>query len=186
MVEQQQKLVLSPYAGDCGLYSGTDWLALIRGLRGSGFDGDLILDLQDTVQAFSPLLRPQVLALGRATADYFAMQVGIENALKKYSSVVLFGAGNMCRNYIKCYGAKYPPLFTCDNNEKLWGTEFCGLEVRSPEAMKNLPAGCGVFICNTYYREIEAQLRAMGVEGIEYFNDEYLPSYYFDRIRREE
>lgn len=175
-----------PFAGGCGLYSGTDWLALIRGLRGSGFDGDLILDLQDTVQAFSPLLRPQVLALGRATADYFAMQVGIENALKKYSSVVLFGAGNMCRNYIKCYGAKYPPLFTCDNNEKLWGTEFCGLEVRSPEAMKNLPAGCGVFICNTYYREIEAQLRAMGVEGIEYFNDEYLPSYYFDRIRREE
>ncbi len=175
-----------PFAGACELYSGTDWLSLIRGLRGSGFDGSLILDMRDTVQAFSPFLRPQVLALGRAVADYFAMQVGIGNALKKYSSIVLFGAGNMCRNYMKCYGTQYPPLFTCDNNEKLWGTEFCGLEVRSPEAMKCLPEGCGVFICNTYYREIEAQLRAMGVERIEYFNDEYMPSYYFDRVRREE
>ena len=84
---------------------------------------------------------------------------------------------------MKNYGEKYPPLFTCDNNSKLWGTEFCGLEVKSPEALKNLPEDCGIFICNIYYREIEEQLRAMGVErNIEYFNDEYMQSFDFNRL----
>ena len=40
-----------------------------------------------------------------------------------------------------------------------------------------------VLICNIYYREIEAQLRELGVENIGFFNDEYMPSFYFDRLR---
>lgn len=161
----------------------TDWLNLIRGLREIGFDGQLVLDIRDTAVAFSPLLRPQLMIFAKATAEYFKWQIEIENLLKKYTSIVLFGAGNMCRNYIKCYGEKYPPLFTCDNNQKVWGTNFCGLEVKSPEALKKLPCNCGVFICNIYYHEIEQQLRDMGVENIEFFNDEYMPSFYFDRLK---
>lgn len=90
----------------------------------------------------------------------------------------------MCRNYMKCYGDRYPPLFTCDNNPKLWDTEFEGLAVKSPEALKELPENCGVIICNIFYREIEEQLRSMGVDKIGYFNDEYMPSFYFDRLKR--
>lgn len=161
----------------------TDWLSLIRGLRETGFDGQLILHIPDTMISFSPLLRPQLMALAKATAEYFKWQIEIENLLKKYDSIVLFGAGNMCRNYLKCYGKKYPPLFTCDNNKKVWGTNFCGLEVKSPEVLKNLPEGCGIFICNIYYREIERQLRDMGIQNIEFFNDEYMPSFYFDRLK---
>lgn len=164
----------------------TDWLNLIRGLREIGFDGELILDIHDTASAFSPLLRPGLLQMAKSVADYFKWQIEIENVLKKYPSRVLFGAGNMCRNYMKCYGEKYPPLFTCDNNQKLWETEFCGLTVKAPEALMDLPKDCAVFICNIYYREIEAQLRKMGIENpSEFFNDEYMPSFYFDRVERE-
>ena len=89
----------------------------------------------------------------------------------------------MCRNYLKCYGEKYPPLFTCDNNGKLWGSVFEGLEVKNPQVLSALPKDCAVFICNIYYREIEEQLRQMGIENpIEFFNDEYMPSFYFDRL----
>lgn len=163
----------------------TDWLGLIRGLREADFDRDLILSMEDTAIGFSPLLRPQLLALARAVAEYFKWQIEIENLLKKYQSIVLFGAGNMCRNYMKCYGEQYPPLFTCDNNQKAWGTNFYGLEVRPPESLKNLPKDCGIFICNIYYREIEKQLLKMGIakEQIAYFNDEYMPSFYFDRLK---
>lgn len=91
----------------------------------------------------------------------------------------------MCRNYMKCYGEKYPPLFICDNNVGLWGTSFEGLEVRNPEELKSLPTDCTVVICNVYYREIEAQLKELGVKSIGYFNDEYMPSFYFDRLERE-
>ena len=164
----------------------TDWLNLIRGLREIGFDGELIVNLADTAAVFSPILRPGLLRLAKSVADYFKWQIEIEKLLRKYPSRVLFGAGNMCRNYMKCYGEKYPPLFTCDNNRNIWETDFCGLMVRPPEALKDLPEECAVFICNIYYREIEAQLRQMGIKNpIAFFNDEYMPSFYFDRVDRQ-
>ena len=107
----------------------------------------------------------------------------IESLLEGYDSIVLFGAGNMCRNYMKCYGEKYPPLFTCDNNRQLWGTSFCGLKVKPPEALRDLREDCVVLICNIYYREIESQLREMGIKNIGFFNDEYMPSFHFDRLK---
>lgn len=163
--------------------SRTDWLNLIRGLREIGFDGELILNMADTATAFSPILRPELMRMAKSVADYFKWQIEIESLLKKYDKRVLFGAGNMCRNYMKCYGEEYPPLFTCDNNRNLWETDFCGLTVKNPEALKDLPDDCAIFICNIYYRDIEAQLRQMGIQNpIEYFNDEYMPTFYFDRI----
>lgn len=162
--------------------SQTDWLGLVRGLREIGFDGELVLDITDTAAAFSSVIRPQLLSFAKSVAEYFKWQIGIENQLKKYKSIVLFGAGNMCRNYMKCYGQKYPPLFTCDNNKALWGTSFSGLEVKPPEALKDIPDECGVFICNIYYREIEKQLRDIGISNVEFFSDEYMPSFYFDRL----
>lgn len=165
--------------------SRTDWLSLIRGLRAIGFDGRLALEITDTAAAFSPILRPQMLSLAKATGDYFKWQIEIENQLKSFKSIVLFGAGNMCRNYMKCYGEKYLPLFTCDNNRALWGTSFCGLEVKPPQALKEIPADCGIFICNIYYREIEKQLREMEIlNPITFFNDEYMPSFYFNRLEQ--
>ena len=162
----------------------TDWLNLIRGLRETGFDGQLILDFGNTAATFSPLLRPQLMQLAKATADYFRWQIGIENLLKKYPSRVLFGAGNMCRNYMKCYGEAYPPLFICANSPDRWGTEFCGLEIKPPESLRELPEDCAVFICNIYYREIEEQLREMGIRNpVEYFNDEYMPAFHFVRLK---
>ncbi len=174
-----------PFTCTCGGGIATDWMGLIRGLRDIGFQGELIVDFMDTLAAFSPLIRPALFRLAREVGDYIKWQVEIENNLKKYEKFVLFGAGNMCRNYMKCYGKKYPPLFTCDNNPKIWGTTFEGLEVKSPESLKQLSKDCCVVICNIYYREIEAQLRELGIENIGYFNDEYMPSFYFDRIERE-
>lgn len=163
--------------------SRTDWLGLIRGLREIGFDGQLVLNIEDTAAAFSPILRPQLLVFAKSVAEYFKWQIEMENRLKLYRSIVLFGAGNMCRNYMKCYGEKYPPLFTCDNNQKLWGTSSYGLEVKPPDALKEIPDDCGVFICNIYYQEIEKQLRNMGIRNIEFFNDEYMPSFDFKRLK---
>lgn len=160
----------------------TDWLSLIRGLREIGFDGSLILNFADTARSFSPILRPELMKLAMSVANYFKWQIEIESLLKKYQSIVLFGAGNMCRNFMKCYGEKYPPLFTCDNNQSIWGAQFCGLEIKSPESLLDIPDNCGIFICNIYYREIEKQLHEMGIKNIEFFNDEYMPSYFFDRL----
>lgn len=85
---------------------------------------------------------------------------------------------------MKCYGETYPPLFTCANNPASWGTEFCGLEVKPPESLRELPERCAIFICNVYYREIQEQLREMGLNNpIVFFNDEYMPAFHFDRLK---
>ncbi len=159
-----------------GIQPAIDWRGVIRGLRNIDFDGEMVIDFFSTINAFPSFLRPQLYALMKSVTDYFCWQAGMELRLKRYPFRVLFGAGNMCRKYMKAYAEKYPPLFTCDNNPDLWGTEICGLEVKPPEALKDLPENCGIFICNIYYREIEAQLREMGIhKNIEYFNDDYMP-----------
>lgn len=155
----------------------TDYAGFFRGLRTIDYDGYIIMDFADSAGSASPMIKPDVIRLGHTAAEYIKWQIGMEKGLLRYSSRVLFGAGQMCRNYMTYYGRKYPPLFTCDNNSSLWGSNVLGLEIQNPEALKSLPEDCVIYICNIYYREIEAQLREMGVTNpVEYFNDEYLPA----------
>lgn len=155
--------------------SNMGWLSLVRGLRQIEYDGLLIMDAGYTLQQFSHLLRPQIYPLIKSVADFFCWQIEMEKQVKKYPVRVLFGAGKMCQSYMKCYGQSYPPLFICDNNPQLWGAKVCGLDVKSPESLQQLPKDCGVIICNVFYEEIADQLGAMGIRNIATFNDEYMP-----------
>lgn len=164
-----------PFVGRYKDGEGADWSGIINGLRKIEFDGTLILDAGDTLRNFSHLLHPYLYPLMRSVADYIGWQIELEKRIKRYPQRVLFGAGNMCRNYMEYYGEKYPPLFICDNNPALWGMKVYNLEVQSPEALKGLPKGCAVIICNTFYEETFRQVTELGVENVETFSDEYLP-----------
>ncbi|MCR5670504.1 MAG: sugar phosphate isomerase/epimerase [Butyrivibrio sp.] len=161
----------------------TDYLSIIRGLRKSSFDGDIIIDLSETYNSFPDVLRPKLISLARDIGEYLKWQIDMENMIRRYDKRVLFGAGNMCRAYMKSYGEKFPPLFTCDNNSKRWGEEFCGLSVKSPDELKNISEDTAIFICNIYYDAVEEQLRSMGLKNpIERFNDEFMPDFHTDRL----
>lgn len=156
--------------------SNMEWLGLIRGLRKIDYDGLLIMDAGDTLQAFSHLLRSQMYPIIKSVADFFSWQITMEQQLKNCSDRVLFGAGKMCLNYLECYGQLYPPLFICDNNSRLWGTKIGDLDVKPPGDLQKLAANCSIIICNVFYKEIANQLRSMKIENpILYFNDEFLP-----------
>lgn len=163
--------------------SHTDWNGLILGLRAIDFDGTLMLDVRDSVGATPMYMRKDYIKYIHKMGEYFVWQLGMEKMVRSYDKCVLFGAGNMCRAYMKCYKDVCPPLFTCDNNSKLWGSTFEDLEVKAPEELKNISDDIVIFICNMYYDEIAEQLRSMGIKNkVEYFSDEYMPSKYFDRI----
>lgn len=164
-----------PFTGKNETGYDTDWQGLIRGLRRIDFDGILIMDASDTLQGFSHLIRSHAYLLMRSVADYLKWQIGMEKCIKEYPARVLFGAGNMCRQYMMCYGEQNPPLFVSDNNPMLWGTKVYGLEVKPPEQLKELPEECVVIICNTFYEEIAKQLKDLGVKHIGTFSDECLP-----------
>ena len=172
---------LMPFSCVSNRQSKVDWLSFFRGMRKVEFDGVLMLDAGDSAAALSTLLKTDFLRYEKRIGEYLQFQIEIERTIKKYSNRALFGAGNMCRNYMKCYGKEYPPLFTCDNNSGLWETEFEGLVIKNPEELKKLPDDCAIFICNLYYEEIQEQLETMGLNNpIEWFNDEYLPLKYTD------
>lgn len=153
-----------------------EWLGLIRGLRKIDYDGLLIMDAGDTLQAFSHLLRLQMYPVIKSVTDFFCWQISMEQQIKNSSARVLFGAGKMCRNYLEYYGQLYPPLFICDNNSGLWGTKIGDLDVRPPGDLQKLSDHCSIIICNVFYQEIADQLKSMKIENpILYFNDEFLP-----------
>ena len=163
-----------PFTGNNRIGHDTDWKGLIGGLRRIEFDGILIMDASDTLHGFSYMIRSHVYPLMRSVADYLKWQIDMEKCIKGYPIRVLFGAGNMCRQYMMCYGEQYPPLFVSDNNPELWGTEAYGLEVKPPKQLKDLPEECVVIICSTFYEEIAKQLKNLGVKHIGTFSDDYL------------
>ena len=163
---------------------GGDWSGALTGLRYMGFDGLMTMEIGDTVTAYGVLLRPELMKLAIKVGEYLVWQINMENALKKYKNIVLFGAGNMCQSFMCAYGDKYPPLYTCDNNKALWGTEIAGLKVEPPEKLLTLPEKTGVVICNLYYRDIEYQLKEMGIENIEFFSDEFFNRRNMNRVVR--
>ena len=60
---------LLPFTSRSSDSSITDWLSLIRGLRQVKFDGQLVADCADTSKNFSPILRPQLIALSKSIMD---------------------------------------------------------------------------------------------------------------------
>ncbi len=175
-------VAMLPYTA-CIRGQQTQWLEMIRALRKVDFDGDLILDFGDTYGCMPDPLRKTVLSFARETGEFLMWHIGMERMVRKYEKRVLFGAGNMCREYLSNYGKDYPPLFTCDNNSARWGEDFYGITIENPEKLKELSPDTAIFICNIYYDEITAQLREMGLPNpIEKFSDEYMPTFHMVRL----
>ena len=169
------------------IVGAVDWGSFFRGMRGIDFDGELVFEIGTSMAAHPIPLSGDVVRQVFRTAEYFRWQIEMDRMVAKYPRRVLFGAGNMCRNYMRDYGREYPPLFTVDNDSRVWGSTFEGLEVKQPEALKELESDVAIFICITYYREIREQLLAMGLTNpIEEFNDEYPNTEYAgERLIRE-
>ena len=171
-----------PYTA-CMRGQQTDWLSFVRALRQLDFDGDFIMDFADTYGQMPDMMGPAVLKLSNEIAEDFCWHIGMTRLVKKHDKRVLFGAGNMCRAYMKDYGRDYPPLFTCDNNSSRWGETFEGLTVEPPEKLRDISPDTAIYICNVYYNEITAQIKEMGLPNpVEWFCDLYMDSFYMDRL----
>ncbi len=80
-------------------------------------------------------------------------------------TIVLFGSGMMFEHYMAHYGNKYTPTFLVDNDKNKWGSYRHGIEIKSPEALLEVLQGTlRLIICNIHYKEIEKQLKEMGID----------------------
>lgn len=82
----------------------------------------------------------------------------------KGKQIILFGAGLMFEDYMKKWGRRYKPDFLVDNDESKWGRMRQGIEIKSPQEITKIPEKKRrLIICSFYYKEIEKQLKEMGI-----------------------
>ncbi len=78
--------------------------------------------------------------------------------------IILFGSGMMFEDYMKKWSNRYRPAFLVDNDENKWGRSRMGIEIKEPKEILDIPAEKRhLIICSFYYKEIEKQLKEMGV-----------------------
>ncbi len=79
-------------------------------------------------------------------------------------SIVLFGTGRFFDRYMDVFGGQYPPEFAVDNDPNKWGTSKSGIEIRSPELIREHPDDYFVVVCVKDYFDITNQLMSYGVD----------------------
>lgn len=98
----------------------------------------------------------------------------------KAKKLILFGAGEGCRKFIKGYANDYglSPTYVVDNAESKWNTVTAtGLTIQPPAALaEEQPDNVVVVITSVYIKSISAQLLDMGVQNI--FSFLYLRNIY--------
>ena len=98
--------------------------------------------------------------------EYQKLFVNIFDGLDKYK-ILLFGSGNFAAKFIDLYGSKYHIEGILDNNEKKWKTDLKGIEIYSPDILKNKNLDeYKIIICIKNYLGVLCQLKEMGVSNL--------------------
>lgn len=156
--------------------ASTNWYGIIGTLIKNEFSGWIVFDTTGLIKRTPVQLQPAMLKLlwnlGQEWNNQFCLEEVLNQPEKK---LILFGAGKMAQNYMESWGEKYPPAFLVDNSSSVWGKTAFGFEIKSPNAILEIPEQeRNVWICNQYYDAVGRQLRDMGVEYQCFWDQYYL------------
>ncbi len=78
--------------------------------------------------------------------------------------LILFGSGNFTKKFLALYQQSYPVYAIVDNNMDRWGDKINGVEIQSPEILKQLDREkYKVIVCIKNYASVVNQLESMGI-----------------------
>lgn len=153
----------------------TDWFRIIGSLVRMNYKGKIVFNTIGTFERTPVELHAAMFGLLKAMEKEWDEQFEFEDKLKRAKHIILFGAGKMAQNYMEEWGSRYKPAFFADNNKDNWGEIRMGVEVKSPDEIKNIPEQDRlVLICNLFYDAIGEQLDGMGVGYGCYWDHYYL------------
>lgn len=84
--------------------------------------------------------------------------------------IYLFGSGKYSEQFIEQFGQYYDIAGIVDNNEGRWGENLSGIEIYSPEILKEIDVPFKVFICIKFFEDVLIQLRTMDIKDISVYN----------------
>lgn len=87
--------------------------------------------------------------------------------VKPKEKIIIFGASTRGKFVYEKLCDKYEISYFCDNDIRKQGTNFHGVEVISPEKLKN--SNNKVVVASIYYEEISIQLKNMGISNFEIY-----------------
>ena len=91
----------------------------------------------------------------------------------KKEQVVLYGLGNAGKSMLPYLRENFDILFLVDGNEGLWGSEYEGIPIRSPESVSEHNGKIIVTTTDTYFVEISEFLIRLGFTKDEIFRGQY-------------
>ena len=93
-----------------------------------------------------------------------ALEVALSN-VRPEQKIVLYGTGKYFEEYMARYGSKkrYLPAYAIDGNETLWGTTKQGVEIKSPDALREEnPSDVLVITCAKDYGPMLERILSYG------------------------
>lgn len=79
--------------------------------------------------------------------------------------LILFGSGTFAKRFLELYGPDYEVSAIIDNKQKNWGQRLDGIEICSPEMVRDLPADSyRVLICIKNFTSILQQMQDLGIK----------------------
>ena len=84
--------------------------------------------------------------------------------------IYLFGSGKYAEQFIEQFGQYYDIAGIVDNNESRWGENLSGIEIYSPEILKEIDIPFKVFICIKFFEDVLTQLKSMDVRDISVYD----------------
>lgn len=116
----------------------------------------------------------QTMVLNRHRMDYSQEEYErlFGNIFKGIGSkkIYLFGSGKYSEQFIKQFGKYYKIVGIVDNNEDRWGESLLGIEIFSPDVLKNLKEPFKIFICIKFFENVLFQLKEMGISEISIYD----------------
>ena len=84
--------------------------------------------------------------------------------------IYLFGSGRYAEQFIEQFLQYYDIAGIVDNKESRWGENLSGIEIYSPEILKEIDVPLKVFICIKFFEDVLTQLKAMDVRDISVYD----------------
>lgn len=84
--------------------------------------------------------------------------------------IYLFGSGQYSEQFISRFSQYYEIAGILDNNKEKWGTKLSGIEISSPDILKEIEVPFKIFICIKYYDDVLEQLKSMGIREISIYD----------------